>query len=185
MKEIKVLDQYAQKALAQAGTTYANKSPDAILASFGSDEASQKKLGRIIAAQALQYEIAQNRIRIAGGQPGVTSTEELMKSSGQTLNTNFPRLTYAARQEASNYLNDALSEGLEARNKVRTGASSVTNPATYKDLKNSIKKSGDEFNKQTIPFKGKKGTKYEGQTYDVPQGKVQDWISSNLFERAD
>lgn len=123
--ELKVLNNYAQEGLKPYGNTYLNKSPQQIVDSFKSDEKSQKKLGRLIASQALGYEAAQNRIRLANGQPGVTATEELMKISGQQISTSFPMLSYVARQEAARYLDEALQKGLEARKSVGIGASSI------------------------------------------------------------
>lgn len=125
--ELKVLDEYAQKGLEPYGDTIFNKSPQQIVDSFKNDDESQQRLGKLIGSQALQFEAAQNRIRLANGQPGVTSTEELMKRSGQMINTNFPMLTYKARKEAARYLDEALKEGLKARRSVGIGASSLQN----------------------------------------------------------
>jgi len=124
--EIDVLNNYAQKGLEPYGTTYFGMSPSQVFDVASNDIKDQKKLGRLMASQALQYEIAQNRIRLANGQPGVTSTEELMKLSGQMMNPVMPRMTYEARKEASRYLDEALKKGLEARRKVGIGASSAT-----------------------------------------------------------
>lgn len=121
--ELDVLNDYAQKGLAPYGDTYLNMSPQQVVDSFKTDDVSQKKLGKFIASQAIQYEAAQNRIRLAKGQPGVTSTEELMKLSGQSVNTKYPSLTYKARQEAARYLDEALRAGLKARQSVGIGAS--------------------------------------------------------------
>jgi len=115
--EINELSKFAQEGLKPYGTTYFNKSPDQIMDSFKSDEKSQKKLGKFIASQQLQYEIAQNEIKLAMGQPGVTSTQELMALGHQMINTNYPKLSYTARQEANRYFMEALKRGLEARKK--------------------------------------------------------------------
>lgn len=123
--ELKVLNDYAQKGLEPYGNTYMNMSPAQIMDTFKSDDASQKKLGRFIGSQALQYEAAQNRIRLAKGQPSVSATEDLMKLSGQMVNTHYPNMSYAARKEAARYLDEALEYGLKARQSVGIGAASA------------------------------------------------------------
>ena len=120
--EINVMQQYANEGQQLAGTTYAGYSPDQLIDAFGNDDASQQKLGKIIASQAIQYEIAQLRNRIAGGQPGVTATQELMQQSGQMLSSKYPRLTPQARIYAAQYINKALKDGLDARLKVGISA---------------------------------------------------------------
>jgi len=140
--ELAVLNKYAQEALKPYGTTYGGKSPQQILDSFKSDEKSQIQLGRFIAAQALNYETAQNRIKLANGQPGVTATEELMRISGQQIEGNFPKLSQTARQEAARYLDEALAKGLEARQAVPIGAS-TTQQANKKESNN--KKEPDDL----------------------------------------
>ncbi len=136
--ELKVLNDYAQEGLKPYGNTYLNKSPQQIVDSFKSDEKSQKKLGRLIASQALGYEAAQNRIRLANGQPGVTATEELMKISGQQISTSFPMLSYVARQEAARYMDEALKKGLDARKSVGIGASSIVNKKGSSENKRKV-----------------------------------------------
>lgn len=124
--EIGVLSKYAQEALKPYGTTLNNLSPEQIVDSFKKgDEKSQKRLGKFIASQQLQYEIAQNEIALAMGQPGVTSTEHLMQLGQQSINAKYPMLSYTARQEANSYFLEALKEGLKARNKVGFGAGSL------------------------------------------------------------
>lgn len=116
-QEIGVLNEYAQKGLAPYGDTFLNMNPQQISDTFKTDDASQDRLGKFIAAQAIQYEIAQNRIRLAAGQPGIGSTEELMKLSQQSIGAKYPKLSYKARKESSRYLDEALKEGLKARNR--------------------------------------------------------------------
>ena len=123
--ELGILNDYAQKGLEPYGDTFLNMSPQQIVDSFKSDDKSQDKLGKLVASQALQYETAQNRIRVANGQPGVTSTQELMKMSGQLVDLKFPFLSYRARKEAARYMDEALKAGLKARNSVRITASSL------------------------------------------------------------
>lgn len=115
--EINVLSKFAQNGLKEYGYTYANMNPRQIYDTLKSDPKSQKKLGKLIAAQQLQYEIAQNEIKLSNGEPGVTSTHELMQIGQQMLNLKFPKLSYEARKEANSYFLEALKEGLEARKK--------------------------------------------------------------------
>lgn len=122
--EIQVMNKYANEGTQLAGTTYAGYSPDQLIDAFGSDPESQQKLGKIIGSQAIQYEIAQLRNRMAGGQPGVTATQELMQQSGQLISSRYPRLTPQARIAASNFINQALQEGLDARLKLGISAGS-------------------------------------------------------------
>ncbi len=124
--ELEVLNDYANKGLKPYGTTYFNKSPEQVLDTFKSDPESQKRLGKFIASQALQFEIAQNRIKLANGQPGVTSTQELMNLSKQTLKAKYPRLSGEAREEATRYMDEALRKGLKARQSVSTGAHNLS-----------------------------------------------------------
>lgn len=147
--ELAVLSNYANKGLAPYGTTYFNKSPEQILDTFKSDSASQKRLGKFIASQALQFEIAQNRIKLANGQPGVTSTQELMDLSRQTINSKYPRLSAAAREEATRYMDEALREGLKARQSVKIGAFAANG------------------SKKESPL-----GKYERHELDVPEGYI-------------
>lgn len=144
-KEIDVLDAYAQKGVEPYGTTYLGKSPQQISDSFKSDDESQTRLGRFIAAQTLQNEIAQNRTRLANGQPGITQTHDLMKLSGQMIDTLWPRLSGKARKEASRYLDEALKEGNKARQSVQTGASSL---AGYQYGKPNTQKISSELGKK-------------------------------------
>jgi hypothetical protein len=126
--EINVLSDYANKGLEPYGTTYKGYSVPQALDTFKSDDASQNKLGKFIGSQALQYEIAQIRNRIAVGQPGITATHELMRESQQHINSLYPRLSQKARKAASDYINEALKEGLEARRKAGISASSAVKP---------------------------------------------------------
>lgn len=125
--ELPVLEQYANAGLAPYGDTFAGYSPTQISDTFKNDEASQRKLGKFIASQGLQYEIAQNRIRLANGQPGVGSTEELMRLSQQTINARYPKLSAIARKEAADTMDQALKAGLQARKQVGVlGSGSIT-----------------------------------------------------------
>lgn len=148
--ELKVLSKYANEGLKPYGTTFFDKSPEQVLDTFKSDPTSQKRLGRFIASQALQFEIAQNRIKLANGQPGVTSTQELMNLSRQTVNAKYPRLSAAAREEATRFMDEALSKGLKARQSVDTGAAALRGQKDKKDT----------------------NRKYERHELDVPEGYI-------------
>lgn len=135
--ELGVLTNYANKWLAPYGDTFAGYSWKQIADSFKSDPESQKQLGRFAASQALQFEIAQVRIRLAAGQPGITSTQEMMQLSQQVINARYPMLSAVARKAASDALNEAITAGYQARMKAGVGAYSArsgertpNNPAT-------------------------------------------------------
>jgi hypothetical protein len=144
-KEIDVLSDYAQKGLKPYGTTILNMNPDQIMDSFKSDAKSQLKLGKFIAAQQLQFEIAQNQTRIAMGQPGITNTQELMHRSQQSIDAKFPRLSYAARQEANRYFIDALKEGLKARQKAGISPSKALMPNSSSESQDVSQMSDEEL----------------------------------------
>lgn len=121
--ELKVLNNMSQKDFEPYATTYAGYSPGQIMDTFKRDDASQLKLGNFIASQAAQYEAAQIRNRIAGGEPGVSATQELMGKSAQIIKTRFPSLSSTARLQATKRLDEYLSEALKERNSVGVGAS--------------------------------------------------------------
>jgi hypothetical protein len=121
-RELDVLNNYATKGLAPYGDTFADMNPKQIADTFKSDKASQERLGRFVAAQGLQYEIAQQRIKLANGEPGVTSTNELINLSKQTINAKYPRLSKQAREEAARYMDEALKAGFNARQSAGLGA---------------------------------------------------------------
>lgn len=158
--ELGVLNDYAQKGLAPYGDTFLGMNPDQISDSFKSDPESQTKLGRFIASQALQYEIAQNRIRLANGQPGINSTEELMNLSAQQIKAKYPKLSYAARKEAARYMDEALRKGLQARN-------SVSHPSKIRSNSNYSQGSGLPSS-DDIEFTAKK----YGMTVDQVKNKL-------------
>jgi hypothetical protein len=124
--ELKVLMDMSNKDFAPYATTYAGYSPEQIADTFKKDEASQKRLGNFIASQAAQYEAAQIRNRIAGGEPGISATQELMGKSGQIIKDRYPRLSATARQQATKRLDEYLDAGLKARRQVGIGASDAT-----------------------------------------------------------
>lgn len=121
--EIQELSKYAQEGLKPYGDTYAGYSPAQIIDSFKTDDESQKRLGKFIGSQQLQFEIAQNQINLANGKPGVTTTQELMELGMQRINAKYPRLSQKARKEAQDYFIEALKKGFEARMKVPMNAS--------------------------------------------------------------
>ncbi len=123
--ELGIFTNLANKWRAPYGTTYFGKSPEQIVDSFRSDNKSQTRLGELIAANTLEYEIAQIRNRIAAGQPGITAVRELMDESKQHIETSWPKLSGKARSVTNQRLNQAIQEGLQARNKSGAGAGSL------------------------------------------------------------
>lgn len=137
--EIDVLSRYANAGTQPYADTIMGYSPAQIIDSFKNDDAAKIRQGRFIAGQALNYEIAQNRIKLGQGQPGVNSTQELIDLSRQNIKAQFPKLSAKARQEASDYLNKALKEANEARQSIGIGASSAykVSPKGQQNLLNS------------------------------------------------
>ncbi len=177
--ELEVLSDYASKGLEPYGNTYFNISPKQISDTFKTDEESQKRLGRFAASQALQYEVAQNRIRLANGQPGVNSTEELIKLSAQQVKGKYPKLSNKAREEASRYLDEALREGLTARKSIGIGASDNLNNRSEK-----ITNSGINALSKGIKYP-KFESKEEFQSWFKRQPSiVQKAISADLSKRS-
>lgn len=121
--ELGVLEKYANEGLAPYGDTMLGYSDRQIVDSFGNDNASQERLGKLIGSQALQMEIANVRNRLAGGQPGITTVHDFMDRSGQNIKARWPFLREKARKYASDYISKAIREGFEARKKVGVGAS--------------------------------------------------------------
>jgi hypothetical protein len=124
--ELKTLMDMSQKDFEYYATTYNGYSPKQIIDTFKNDDASQVKLGNFIASQAAQYEAAQIRNRIAGGEPGISATQELMGKSAQIIDSKFPRLSAKARAQAAKRLDQYLDAGLKARISVGIGASDIT-----------------------------------------------------------
>lgn len=125
--ELKVLSDFARKGMSEYGTTYFGYSPKQILDSFKKDDASQKRLGKLIASQQLAFDVANASVGVAGNQPGVQITNELIKSGKQTINTLYPKLSDAARAEANRYFQEALDAGVNARLSVPINKGSVAN----------------------------------------------------------
>jgi hypothetical protein len=122
--EIDALAKHAQAGIRPYGDTYAGYSPAQIIDTFKNDKESQERLGRFIAAKQLQFEIAQNQIRLANGKPGVTTTQELMDLGMQNIKGAYPMLSGKAREAAQNYFIEGLKKGFQARKQVGLGASS-------------------------------------------------------------
>jgi hypothetical protein len=144
--ELGVLSKYAQEGLEPYGNTFYNKSPQQIADTFKTDDESQKRLGKFVASQALQYEIAQNRIKLANGEPGVGSTQELMQLAKQNIDAKYPMMSWKARKETNRYIDEALREGLKARNKVGISTSSATGNkySNQQNSKHDFSKMSDE-----------------------------------------
>lgn len=125
---IPVLQKYATKGLAPYGDTIANLNPQQIMDTFKNDKDSQTKLGDLIASQQLQFDLAQEYIRLSRAKPGKSITNELMDIGQQMINAKYPKLSQAAREESQKYLYKALSEANDEMMKVGIGASSATTP---------------------------------------------------------
>ena len=134
--ELDVFTNLANKMRAPYSTTIFGKSPQQIADSFKNDDASQTQLGKLIAANALEFDIAQARNRVAMGAPGITSTNQMMDEAKQHIALYGPRLSGKAREVANEELNKALKEGLNARNKAGFGAGNLYQRQFKEALKN-------------------------------------------------
>lgn len=142
--EINVLKHFAQAGLKKFGTTYGGYSPAQIAATLSSDTKAARDLGKFVASQQLQFEIAQNQIKLAQGEPGVTTTQELMNLGMQHINAQYPKMSYQARKEAQDYFTRALGYGLKARNRVGIGAGAATGKSGMTPEQKKIYQDADE-----------------------------------------
>lgn len=163
--EIDVLSKYASEWSEPYGDQFFGYSPKQIADSFSSNQKDQENLGKLIASNALQFEITQVRNRLAAGQSGITNTLELKKDAMQGIKPFFPYMSSTARKVANEYLNKALKEGLDARLKIGIDVSSAKNknkgnteytgngekvPKTYNSLRN-LKDPGEEGYQEESP----------------------------------
>ena len=123
--ELEVLSKFSTEGLAPYGDTILDYSPQQIIDSFKSDKASQRRLGKFIASQMIQFEVAQQRIKQANGEPSVTQTEHLIELSKHQIKAKYPRLSYEARKAAAEEADAALKKGVKARLDVDIGGSSA------------------------------------------------------------
>lgn len=171
--ELDVFSELSNKWRKPYGTTYFGKSPQQIFDSFKNDDKSQTQLGELIAANALEYEQAQIRNRLSYGQPGITSTQQLMNESQQHINTLWPRLSGKAREVVNSRLNYALRKGLEARNKLGTGAGNV-----YTNQYKPQKVGKPNINTEAPPNTA--GLYKNGELYFIPLDKVDEALSEGF-----
>jgi hypothetical protein len=148
-KEIDTLSRYAQEGLRPYGTTYLGYSPQQIVDTFKTDNASQDRLGDFIGAKQLQYEIAQNEIKLANGQPGITSTQELMDLGMQNIKASYPKLSQRARERAQQFFVNGLKKGFEARKTVPIGATSANSSINSSFNREPPKKATLRYNPKT------------------------------------
>jgi hypothetical protein len=177
--ELNKLNEFSEKASDIAGTTFLGQSPEILMRTIKNDDKSQKELGMFIAGQAIQNEMANIRNRLAMGQPGITAIHDLMKMSGQYIDQKYPRLTASARKYASDYINQALRQGLDARNKVGLRSSTAFNNQDYSSNNNSNRNGQDTDSTSSgkqpsttpeglvILYKG-------GKEYHLPPNKMQE-----------
>lgn len=121
--ELKAGSDFISKIGSSYGTTYAGYSWDQLKDSVSKDPESQKRLGQYMGIQALQYELAQIRNRLAGGEPGISATNLLLGHSGQIIENHAPKISGEAREEARKTIDEGLATMLKARNKIGIGAS--------------------------------------------------------------
>lgn len=120
--EIETLSDWVKPIYKTYGTTYLNRSPEALIDSFKSDPASQKRLGKLLAANVINNALVNAINRVDFGEAGEGAVHRLLEASHLTISTNFPRLSGAARAAAIEALQEAQSKAIETRNKFGVGA---------------------------------------------------------------
>lgn len=144
--ELRIFSDLSSKWSQPYADTILGKSPEQIKDSFKNDDTSQDRLGKLIASNALQFEMAQVRNRIGMGAPGITSTKQMVQEGRQHIDTLWPRLSSKARKSANDSLNYAISEGLKARNKIGISPSALVNKQ-YENNSNEKPKKTEVQNK--------------------------------------
>ncbi len=158
--ELDVFNKKSKELRGPYGTTYFGKSPLQIVDSFKSDDASQTRLGKLIAANMLTFETAQVQNRIAMGAPGITSTQQLIEEGKQHIPLYGAKLSAKARDVANEEYSKAIKAGLHARNKSGYSAGNLYTRAN-----------SESGNTGSNPDSGNK-YKYDPNKYDVPEGYV-------------
>lgn len=132
--EVNVLEDKIKEYGKDYGATYFNKSPQAMIDSFKNDDASQERLGKLIARQQLTYDLAQMQIRMQQGQSAQAVTQELMHKSGQAIDTNFPKISRKARDAAVTYANKAFKDVMKARQDVGISPAQALVPGMFNSM---------------------------------------------------
>lgn len=123
--ETQVLSSKITEYLAPYGNTYAGMSPQQIKDSFSNDDASQDRLGKLMAGQLLTYDLSQMQIRMQQGESSQAVTKDLMDKSQQQIKMFAPHMSEKARAATLKYTQDAFQQVLAARKKVGVSASQV------------------------------------------------------------
>lgn len=123
--EIEEADKFLDEIGRPYGDTYFGVSPEQIIDSTSNSPDAQKRMGAYMGTQALQYELAQIRNRLAGGEPGISATAELMGHSGQIIKNYAPHMSSEARREAERVINEGLKRMSAARKKVGISPSTL------------------------------------------------------------
>lgn len=132
----------ATQDLKPYGRTIDGISPQAIIDSFKTDDASQKRLGNFMAGNAIQFEQALLRTAMSGGPAGIKAVHELMTQSKQYIDQHYPTMSAKARLYANQRLNQYFKAILDARNRI--GYSLTTLPiAQYKAQQSSATSNAD------------------------------------------
>src|ERR1041385_543318 len=165
--ELKVFEDFVKSTLGRYGTTYLGMSPKQVFDSykdaFGNDPEAQEELGKLIAAQAILYEIAQIRMRLSGGEPGIHATKKLIKLSEKAIKTVMPYMSAESRLSASKHMDEVLSSGFNAR--TRAGFS------PFEVMKNANKNSNENSKNEKVTVMTP-----DGQVWNIPKEKVEEAI---------
>lgn len=128
--EMQVFDKYIKKGNAHYGDTIAGYSPkfEKDSANSRSDKSAQDRLSDYYVGQILNFDKAQTQIRIAMANPSVSTTEDLIKISENTIKQFAPIKSGVVKNLTIEKLSKALSDALAVRNAYGIGASGAFNP---------------------------------------------------------
>lgn len=151
---IKSISKNATEWLKPYGDTILGYNPQQVVDSFKNDDASQERLGKFIAAQQLQYTLAQEETRLAMVQGGIGNTKLLIDKGRQIINDRYPMLSQKARENAQKYYLQALDEMSKERNKVGVTYSDIPGINGNKIIKDVVTSKQGANNEGKMPSEG-------------------------------
>lgn len=114
--ELDFLGSVTSQALKPYANTFMGKSPAALVDQFSSDPKTKKQFGRYIGALALQSELANGRVLLAGGRSGIEIVRDLKDKTLAGIHQISPiRLTPEAFEEAQRFIDQTLQKGARIR----------------------------------------------------------------------
>lgn len=112
--ELNVLEKKVSSALAPYSRKVANYSPLQVAEAIRGENTDGQ--ARFLAARAIQPEIAGLRLKIAGGNVGITAIQEMVDASLGHSKVYEAAVSPEVYQKMNDYINDWIEEGMEAAN---------------------------------------------------------------------